>query len=277
VAPEQVNAGETNINTWLGKPMKGLTETARLAWDISPALAIFLPSRLRGNETVVSEVSRQVRFKPGCVAHIAEGLQYLVNTESLINDSHELVHTLTWSRVSPVAALAFFSRQYPPHPITAQYAVKVLSSYPPDAVLFYIPQLVQAVRHDTVGFCDLTYNQFLLPLYFVQMGYVTEFIKYIGKKSQVVAHQVIWNMNTNKYLDEEGHNKDRMLFCCLYEAHLKNILCTAALYDILEMLTKNIVATLSGPAKQFYEREFDFFDKVYIEKIFVNNFSLPYF
>jgi phosphatidylinositol 4-kinase A len=150
VAPEQVNVGENNINTWLGKPMKGLTETARLAWDISPALAVFLPARLRGNEIVVTEVSRQVRFKPACVSHIPEGLQYLVNTESLINDSHELVHTLTWARVSPVAALAFFSRQYPPHPITAQYAVKVLSSYPPDAVLFYIPQLVQAVRHDTV-------------------------------------------------------------------------------------------------------------------------------
>lgn len=150
VAPEQLNVGENNINTWLGKPMKGLVETARLAWDISPALAVFLPARLRGNEIVVTEVSKQVRFKPACVSHIPEGLQYLVNTESLINDSHELVHTLTWARVSPVAALAFFSRQYPPHPITAQYAVKVLSSYPPDAVLFYIPQLVQAVRHDTV-------------------------------------------------------------------------------------------------------------------------------
>jgi len=61
-----------------------------------------------------------------------------------------LVYMLTWAPVSPIHALAYFSRQFPPHPITAQYAVRVLSSYPADAVLFYIPQLVQAVRHDTV-------------------------------------------------------------------------------------------------------------------------------
>lgn len=73
---------------------------------------------------------------------------------------------LTWERVSPIQALAYFSRQFPHHPISAQYAVEVLSSYPADAVLFYIPQLVQAVRHDT-------------------MGYVIEFIKKIAKRSQV--------------------------------------------------------------------------------------------
>ena len=36
----------------------------------------------------------------------------------------------------------------------------------------------------------------------------------------------------------------------------------AALYDILESLTKNIVDHLSGPAKAFYEREFDFFSQI---------------
>lgn len=59
---------------------------------------------------------------------------------------------LTWARVSPIQALSYFSRQNASHPITAQYAVRVLSSYPADAVLFYIPQLVQALRHDTVSF-----------------------------------------------------------------------------------------------------------------------------
>lgn len=76
------------------------------------------------------------------------------------------------------------------------------------------------------------------------MGYVTEFIKYIAKKSQIVAHQLIWNMKTNMFLDEDMQHKDVVLF------------------DVLEALCNSILAELSGPAKQFYEREFDFFDKI---------------
>lgn len=34
------------------------------------------------------------------------------------------------------------------------------------------------------------------------------------------------------------------------------------LFDTLDTLTKSIVASLSGPAKAFYEREFDFFSKI---------------
>lgn len=41
-----------------------------------------------------------------------------------------------------------------------------------------------------------------------QMGYVAEFIKHISKRSQIVAHQLIWNMQTNMYVDEEQQHKD---------------------------------------------------------------------
>lgn len=59
---------------------------------------------------------------------------------------------LAWAPVNPIQALSYFSRQYPTHPLTAQYAVRALNSYPAEAVLPYIPQLVQALRHDTVCF-----------------------------------------------------------------------------------------------------------------------------
>ncbi|XP_047033201.1 phosphatidylinositol 4-kinase alpha isoform X2 [Helicoverpa zea] len=223
--PEQAVPGEDNIATWRSKPNTDRTwrDYAKLAWDISPTLAVFLPERLK-NEGIVAEIRRKVQAQPTAVCHVPQALKYLVTTDTLLSDAHELVHMITWARVTPVEALSYFSRQYPPHPLSAQAAVSTLTSYPSSAVLLYIPQLVQALRHDT-------------------MGYVAELIKSLAKKSQVVAHQLIWNMHTNLYTDEEMHNKD-------------------SLFDILESLTKNIVDHLSGPAKAFYEREFDFFSQI---------------
>lgn len=37
---------------------------------------------------------------------------------------------------------------------------------------------------------------------------------------------------------------------------------SADLFEVIENLEKTMLANLSGPAKQFYEREFDFFGKV---------------
>ena len=82
--------------------------------------------------------------------------------------------------MSPVKALALLCpRNLPSHPLTAQFAVRVLNSYPADAVLFYIPQLVQTTRWDDLGFAS-------------------EFIQKISLKSNLVAHQLIWNMDVNR-------------------------------------------------------------------------------
>ena len=149
-----------------------------------------------------------------------------MTAESLENDSSELTWILTWARVSPIKALSLLcQRNLPIHPLTAQFAVRVLNSYPADAVLFYIPQLVQATRWDDLGF-------------------TAEFIRKISNRSNLVAHQLIWNMDVNMYRDEDGTDKDPIM------------------YKILESLRSTIVTGFDSRAKDFYAREFEFFKEV---------------
>ncbi|XP_068676768.1 phosphatidylinositol 4-kinase alpha-like isoform X2 [Montipora foliosa] len=200
-------------------------DLVRLAWHISPDIAVFLPARFKEVSAVHKEVSRLVRIHPTAVSDLPEAIQYLVTEKNIKADVPELTHLLCWSAVTPLQAMAYFSQQYPPHPLTAQYAIRVLQSFPPDTILLYIPQLVQATRYDALGF-------------------VSEYILWAARHSQLLAHQLIWNMKTNVFTDEEAQHKDPEI-----GAHL-------------EKLIDRICNSLSGTALDFYKREFDFFDEV---------------
>lgn len=49
-------------------------------------------------------------------------------------------------------------------------------------------------------------------LFLVISGYVQEFIKSVSQRSNLVAHQIIWNMEANMYTDEEGIEKDPVMY-----------------------------------------------------------------
>ena len=211
-------------------------EIMRNAWDISPALAVYLPERLLfrassvddtvRNTIMERELTRLVRNNPESVSHIPKALDYFLTKESIESDAPELTYILTWAKSTPIHGLSLLCpRTHPSHPLTAQYAVSVLASYPPDAVLFYIQQLVQATRWD-------------------DLGYVKEFVKKISLESNLVAHQLIWNMDVNMFGGEEGEEKDPYM------------------YDNLLPLRTAIVDGFESNAKLFYERQFKFFNDI---------------
>lgn len=117
---------------------RNLKETVRLAWNISPSLAIFLPTRFKYNE-YKEEITRLVQLYPMSVCHIPEALQYLATSDLIMLEGIELNYMLVWSKVSPIQAISYFSRKYPHHPITVQYGVRTLGQYKPVNVLICLP------------------------------------------------------------------------------------------------------------------------------------------
>ncbi|WKY02730.1 hypothetical protein Q1695_016194 [Nippostrongylus brasiliensis] len=229
---ESTEDGVAPVEQWMKSTLpeirvetRVLKENARLAWEISPELAVHLPTRFRTCPTLRETLQEMVRLQPESVSHLPEALPLFLGDNSVFEHT-DIAHVLTWATCSPVMALSLLTpRQYPLHPVTVQYAVRVLRSYQADALLMYIPQLVQAVRHDT-------------------LGYVAELIIWLAGHSQLLAHQLIWNMETNMYMDEDSKNKDPVL------------------YDALNDIIKKTSSQLEGAARRFHEAEFALFHKL---------------
>lgn len=112
---------------------------------------------------------------------------------------------------------------YPSDPIVTQLSVRSLSENI-NISFFYVPQIVQGLRYD-------------------KGGYFERFILETAKVSQLFTHQIIWNMNANKYFGDEGDIED-------------------AMKPTLDAVQKKITGSLSDENLAFYDREFSFFEEV---------------
>jgi phosphatidylinositol kinase/protein kinase (PI-3 family) len=63
--------------------------------------------------------------------------------------------------------------------------MRALESHSVDITFFYVPQIVQTLRYDA-------------------LGYVEHYIVETAKFSQLFAHQIIWNMKANMFKDEDS-------------------------------------------------------------------------
>ena len=82
-------------------------------------------------------------------------------------------------------AVSFFLPAYRNHPLLVQYAARSLESHSVDVTFFYVPQIVQGLRYDA-------------------LGYVERYLLETAQFSQLFAHQIIWNMKANAYKDDNA-------------------------------------------------------------------------
>lgn len=187
---ERIDVAISHLKVTLGE--RQWCENVRMAWSVTPALACYLFSRFP-YEPVLREIQRLVKSQPERVLHLPAAANFLVTDANIANDSAELSHLLIWSRQAvAINVLAYFARSPKGHFLTnsilAQYACKNLMASKPETLLAYIPQLVQALRAD-------------------DYGYVREVIYWLAEHSQLLAHQLIWNMTTNVYRDQDAKIK----------------------------------------------------------------------
>ncbi|KKK12591.1 hypothetical protein AOCH_004119 [Aspergillus ochraceoroseus] len=138
--------------------------------------------------------------------------------------SSQLKYLLYWAAVNPTEALTYFLPAYGNHPFILQYAMKALESHSMEVRFYFVPQLVQALRYDA-------------------LGYVDRYIMETAKQSQLFAHQVIWNMKANSYKDEDSQIPD-------------------ALKPTLDGFMDTLIASFTEEERDFYQREFSFFNEI---------------
>lgn len=153
----------------------------RLAWRINPLLALYLCDRFP-HANVVNELRHLIASNSIRVLHCDAALPHIATNKNLAahnRGSLQLGSLLYAANVSPAIAIGYlFPRITVQNVVLIQYALRVFEQCSNEVLIFYAPQLVQALRYDTLCF-------------------VRQLLVGLARRSQLFAHQILWNMQTN--------------------------------------------------------------------------------
>ncbi|KAF2237526.1 hypothetical protein EV356DRAFT_441676 [Viridothelium virens] len=236
-----INSEESRLTVWLfpldqerkhyltssnhARPPTDATLTSLLssAWSESPAIAVQLATRFT-SQRLQNELRGLIVHYPEKFGDVAEALPLLLGSALPRDLSWQLKYLLYWTPVNPITAVTYFLPAYGNHPFIIQYAMRALDSHSVDVTFFFVPQIVQTLRYDV-------------------LGYVERYIIETAKFSQLFAHQIIWNMKANAYKDEDATIPD-------------------GIKPALDNVMNSLIDSFSDPDRDFYEREFSFFNEV---------------
>ncbi|RPB23833.1 hypothetical protein L211DRAFT_808851 [Terfezia boudieri ATCC MYA-4762] len=216
--------GRKNTNYAFRSPAdNSIAILLQTAWLETPRLAIQLTKRFQSPRLTANVRNLLLRY-PEQVVDTPEAIQLILGGGIPPDISFQLKYLLYWAPVDPITATTYFLPSYSNNAFILQYAMRSLESHSVDTTFFYVPQIVQALRWD-------------------ELGYVECFILETAKFSQLFAHQIIWNMKANAYKDEEALVPDEVK-------------------PKLDVAMERLISSFSPMDKSFYEREFNFFGEV---------------
>ncbi|CAZ86484.1 unnamed protein product [Tuber melanosporum] len=186
------------------------------AWHEDPAIAVQLIKRFQ-SPRLEQDIKRFIMAYPEAVVDQPDALQIMLGDKLSSQLSFQLKYLLYWAPVNPITATTYFLPSYANNAFILQYAMRALESHSIDVTFFYVPQIVQTLRYDT-------------------LGYVERFILETAKFSQLFAHQIIWNMRANAYKDEDSQIPD-------------------PIKPTLDKVMDHLVGSFSGTDKSFYEQK----------------------
>lgn len=193
------------------------------AWQSDPAIAISLAQRF-SDPAIRIAVRSLIIQRPWECLRLPYAAEYLLGSTLSASSSKAFRYLIYWAPVVPITAATYFLPSFKSHPLVLQYAMRSLESHPVEVTFFYVPQIVQVLRHD-------------------KLGYVRRFIIETAKLSQLFAHQIIWNFDANAYKDEDATIPD-------------------TIKPTLDSIKSTMLQNLSGADKLFYETEFRFFGEI---------------
>eukprot|EP00250_Pteridium_aquilinum_P018106 c23946_g1_i1 orf=664-6876(+) len=205
-------------------------EFVRIAWSVDPLIAFALPTRFPAIGSLRAEVTTLVQEHIADIYNIPEALPYFVTPKAAEENSSILQRLPHWAPCSITSALEFLTPAYRGHPRIMAYVLRVLESYPPESVTFFMPQLVQTLRYDGDG---------LIERYLITAA----------QRSYLFSHILIWQLQGEEPPSTEESGKEQL--------QERNVF-----HDIVLRVKDRIIESFSPEALDMYEREFRFFDRV---------------
>lgn len=213
----------TLVHTSKGSLENAILPLIRTAWMENASLAIELCSRFQSSR-IHKEIRSLLMNCPEKAVSEPEALPILLGGALPPDLTFQLKYLLFWAPVNPITAVTYFLPAYQNHPFLIQYAMRALESHSVDVTFFYVPQIVQTMRYDA-------------------LGYVERYIVETAQFSQLFAHQIIWNMKANSYKDDDGQVPDDIK-------------------PTLDRVMERMLGSFDKTDLAFYEREFTFFDEI---------------